>query len=295
MKPIDHLLAATDFSEWSMHAVRRGFLLANQIGAGYTVLHALGLDALAPLRKFLGEDAEAVSARLKQEAQEQLAMLLDDADLNHGIMANAIVAEGRAGAAIPACIESSAAGLVLLGARGQSLLKHMLLGSTTSTLLHKSKTPILVVKQAPQGHYKRVLVGVDFSVGSIAPIRMARAVAPLADMVLLHVYEVPFEGKMRYACVKEDIIYHYQAEAREQALRKLHELAESIGIPRDNYTAVVQHGEPALFVMEQAEHYGCDLISVGKHGAGFTEELLLGSVTRHVLDEAEMDVLVTHE
>ena len=57
----------------------------------------------------------------------------------------------------------------------------------------------------------------------------------------------------------------------------------------------LQHGEPALFVMEQAEHYGCDLISVGKHGAGFTEELLLGSVTRHVLDEAGMDVLVTHE
>lgn len=295
MKSIRHLLAATDFSEWSLPAVQRGFMLAQQIAADYTVLHALGLDALAPLRKFLGEDAEAVSAKLKQEAEEHLRKLLADADPNHAITVNSMVAEGRTGTAIPSCIESTGAELVLLGPRGQSLLKHMLLGSTTTTLLHKSKTPILVVNQAPQRLYKRVLVGVDFSAGSIAAICMARTVAPTADMVLLHVYEVPFEGKMRYAGVKEDIIYHYQAEAREQALRQLHELAERLGLPRDNYSAMVQNGEPALYILEQAEHYGCDLISVGKHGAGFTEELLLGSVTRHVLDEATMDVLVTHE
>ena len=42
--------------------------------------------------------------------------------------------------------------------------------------------------------------------------------------------------------------------------------------------------------MEQ--EYDADLIVVGKHGTHITEELLLGSVTKHVLAEAQGDVLV---
>lgn len=42
--------------------------------------------------------------------------------------------------------------------------------------------------------------------------------------------------------------------------------------------------------MEQA--VDADLITVGKHGAHIAEELLLGSVTKHVLAESQCDVLV---
>ena len=42
--------------------------------------------------------------------------------------------------------------------------------------------------------------------------------------------------------------------------------------------------------MEQ--EYDADLVVVGKHGTHITEELLLGSVTKHVLAEAQGDVLI---
>jgi len=45
--------------------------------------------------------------------------------------------------------------------------------------------------------------------------------------------------------------------------------------------------------MEQ--EYDADLIVIGKHGTNFTEELLLGSVTKHVLAESQGDVLVVAE
>ena len=45
-------------------------------------------------------------------------------------------------------------------------------------------------------------------------------------------------------------------------------------------------------VLEQEEELGTDLIVLGKHGAGMTEELLLGSVTKHVLARSTADVLV---
>jgi nucleotide-binding universal stress UspA family protein len=291
----NHLLAATDFSENSMHAVRRGFLLAGQLGARYTVLHALKLETLAPLRQVLGADADAVSVKLGEKAREELSRLLADPQLNSGVKAETAIVEGSPANAICAGIGETGADLVLLGARGQSSLKRMLLGSTTTSLLHKTKSAVLVVRQAPQGAYHRVLVGVDFSAGSEAAIRKARAIAPQADLVLLHVYEAPFEGMMRYAGVNEELISRCQAEVREQCLHRLHELAAKAGLPRDRYTAVVQHGEPTVCVMEEAEHYGCDLISMGKHGSGLTEELLLGSVTRNLLNESRLDVLVTHE
>lgn len=39
-------------------------------------------------------------------------------------------------------------------------------------------------------------------------------------------------------------------------------------------------------ILEQGEELGADLIALGKHGAGMAEELLLGSVTKHVLAQA---------
>lgn len=42
----------------------------------------------------------------------------------------------------------------------------------------------------------------------------------------------------------------------------------------------------------QEQELDCDLIVMGKHGQGMLEELLLGSVTKHVLAESTGDVLV---
>ena len=50
---------------------------------------------------------------------------------------------------------------------------------------------------------------------------------------------------------------------------------------------------PSLAVIEQEQEADCDLIVIGKHGAGMVEDFLLGSVTKHVLAESAGDVLVS--
>ncbi|HYN60231.1 MAG TPA: universal stress protein [Rubrivivax sp.] len=45
--------------------------------------------------------------------------------------------------------------------------------------------------------------------------------------------------------------------------------------------------------MEHEQDKDCDLVVLGKHGQSTAEDLLLGSVSKHVLAEGSTDVLVS--
>jgi CPA2 family monovalent cation:H+ antiporter-2 len=168
----------------------------------------------------------------------------------------------------------------------------MVIGSTASRLLRKSRCPVLVVKNPCRGPYQRVLLPMDFSPGSALTIRLVRELAPQADLVLLHVFDVPFEGMLQYAGVSQDIIHQYRIEARERALQQLREMAAEQGLAAGDYTPLVEHGDAVALITGHQQRLGCDLVVMGKHGTHVTEELLLGSVTKRVLSEGDADVLV---
>ncbi|MFZ5567079.1 MAG: universal stress protein [Pseudomonadota bacterium] len=291
MRKLQHILSATDLSASSLEAVDRGFLLAAEHGARHTVLHALGLDALAPLRALLGGQAAGVSARLIEQAQAELTQAVAESAQAHGLQPQLVVEEGAVTDVLPRSATARGADLLLVGAHGSGFLQRMLLGSTTSQLLRKSRQPVLVVKQEPRHAYRRALVPVDFSAASRACVELARTVAPQADL-LLHVFEVPFEGKMQFAGVGTDVLLQYRSEMRERCVRQLHELAAAAGLQPEDYTGVVLHGDAVREVIVHEERDHCDLIVMGKHGTHVTEELLLGSVTQRVLAESQGDVLV---
>jgi nucleotide-binding universal stress UspA family protein len=293
MKPLARILAATDLSAPARHAVDRGFLLAAASGAAYSVVHAVGPDAFAELAALFSAEAPALQRRLEEDAHRQLRAMLDDAQRNRGVRADYRLVSGAPLAAISAEADARGADLLVVGARGESFLRHALFGSTASRLLRKSiRRPVLVVKTVPHEPYRSLLVAIDFSPHSGACIRMARALAPDADPVLLHAFELPFEGKLIHAGVDEDILHRYVRVAREERLRQLHRLAEDTGLAPIDYSAIVMHGYPAEQILAQEQEQNCDLIVLGKHGRNPAEELLLGSVTKHVLAESQGDVLI---
>jgi nucleotide-binding universal stress UspA family protein len=292
MDGIKHLLVATDLSSGSFAAIDRGFLLAGNRAARLTILHAVGIDALAPLRGWLGGDADAVSQKLLDEAGERLAEQVAESASKDRVAAELRVERGLAGVVIPEFCANAGVDLVLLGAHGSGFLQRMVLGSTASRLLRKCPCPVLVVKQEVHKAYRRVLVPVDFSPGSEVTVRIARELAPGAELVLLHVFAVPFEGKMQYAGVSDDVLHQYRIDARAQATQQLHELARSAGLTAGDYSGVVVHGDATRHIIEHEEKYRTDLLVMGKHGTHVTEELLLGSVTKRVLSESRSDVLV---
>lgn len=292
MKLVHRVLAATDLSAPSLRAVERGFEIARTTSASYAVVHALGLDALGPLRSLLGEQAENVASRVVDKARSDLAAAVSDPARSKGVEAEVLVEQGLAASVVPAHARTLDADLVVVGSRGQHTLSRLLIGSTASHLLRKSRCPVLVVKTPCRGSYERALIPIDFSPASVLAIRMTREIAPHADIDLLNVFDVPFEGMLAYAGVTEEVVHRYRMEARQDALHRLHELARAAGLTHAGYSVSVERGDAARTILEQAGRQCHDLVVMGKHGTHVTEELLLGSVTRRVLGEALADLLV---
>ncbi len=293
MTEFSPILAATDLSSPSRHASDRAFRLAAESGSALHLLHVLHLGALEQMSQLLGPDAQKYGRQIAEEARAELAKLAADSNRNRGICARIHLAEGPVLDSIADHARAVEAGLLVVGARGEGFLRHMLLGSTASRILSKVSLPVLVVKQSPHEAYRRVLVAVDFSPVSARAVVQARLLAPRAEIVLLHAFEVPFEGKLAFAGVEEEVIHRYRISARQQGMQRLRDFAGSVGLARGNAMLVVQHGEASLQILRQEQEQDCDLIVMGKRGS-LLEDYLLGSVTRHVLAESQGDVLVVN-
>lgn len=292
MSSITDILAATDLSAPARHAAARAARLAAESGARLGVAHVVSLGALDALRGLLAGDADEVTARVLDESRAELGRLAAELGERHQVEAELHLAVGPVLAEIAACAEARDADLLVMGARGTGFLGELMVGSTTERVLRKLSRPLLVVRQIAHEPYRRVLVPVDFSARSVAALRLARAVAPQADLILLHAFEVPFEGKLRMAGVEEDTLYGMRVTARRSAIERLNELVAAAGLAEAGVRRIVQHADPTTLILEQEQEQDCDLIVIGKHGQSMLEDMLLGSVTKHVLARAAADVLV---
>lgn len=292
MSPIRSIVAGTDLSADSLEAVDRGYLVAEAVGARYTVLHALGLDPVLSLRQLLGEDAEALSERVARAAEQRLQAITSDATRNRGVIAEAVVNPGQPATALFDFVQEHDTDLLILGARGAGAVRRALFGSTASRALRKSPVPVLIVRNQAREGYRRILVAVDFSPASQALVEMSLAIAPHAQLRLLHVCSDALEAQLRYADVTEPVISEYRANAERRATRQLSELVDACGLAPDQHSQHVVHGSPAWELIRHAKEYDPDLIVLGKHGTHVVDELLLGSVTKRALDRALADVLV---
>ena len=293
MATLNRLVAATDLSAPARHAVERAASVAQATGAQLDLVHVATPAPIERLRRLAGQissDLEKLMLEAPRNTMQELAQALME---RHGLSAQVHVASGSLLTELRQHTETTNADLVVLGARGASFMRHMLLGSTADRMVSRATRPMLVVKQAPHEPYKTVLVPVDFSAHSLRSIRIAQAVAPGASLVLLHAYDVPYEGMMEYAGVQADQIQHYRSKARQEALESMQALCEVAGLDPVFTPTVVMHGDPSLLLVQQEQELDCDLIVMGKQGDNTLEDVLLGSVTRYALAQSQCDVLVS--
>ena len=289
---MNNLLVATDLSAPSRHAAQRGAMLARQTGARLVLAHVLEKRALAELLHLFDDDGQTVQKQIRSQAREALSLLATEIGEPLAVSAGQHLLEGEVTESISMQADLLDATLLIVGARGAGFMRHWLLGATAERLLRVTRRPILMVRQAPREAYRKIIVPVDFSPWSLGAIRLAMAVAPQAELILLHAYEARFEGKMRISGVKDELIQRYRNKAQQEAVLHLHQAAAEAGLAAAQWQPLLTHGDASLGILEQEEEQGADLIVLGKHGVGMAEELLLGSVTKRVLPQARCDVLV---
>lgn len=118
-----------------------------------------------------------------------------------------------------------------------------------------------------------MLVAVDFSVISRTAIDSAARIAPGAVIHALHVYDVLFEGKMRYAGVDEGVIQQYRAAADAEASRMMDEFLLGPG-RHGAILPIIQHGYPARVILDEADTLHADLVVMGKHSPAGAERIV---------------------
>jgi len=233
-----------------------------------------------------------VASRIREQSQILVDALAATVRDRHGVQAGTQVLDGPLLAAIDGAANALHADLLVLGARGHSTLRHFVLGTTAARLIDTSSRPLLVVKRPVLARYRSVLVPVDFSDASLRAVRLARAVAPNARLVLLHAYEAPFEGKLQVAGVEEQHLLQYRDQALAEARARMAELCDRAGLRDLGSLQVFAHGPAARRILEQEDIEDSDLIVLGRQGQGRILDVLLGSVSRRVLAEADADVLL---
>ena len=292
MQAITPIVAATDFSAVAGRAVRRGALIAKQLGAEMHLLHVVHpLDLYPgpdPVADFGLNYEQALQAAGKTRLDSLAARLRKD----FAIPVVAVTRIGRAHNEIADYAAAKAAGLVVAGARGENTLLDLLMGSTASRLLRLATCPVLIVKNAKVEPYQNAIAAVDFSPGSSHVLELARAVASAARIEVLHVYDTQHDDKMREAGMDEAYLLDRQARILKEAEKRLD--IELAGLSDGNITRHVMAAYPAAAICDRARPMRADLIVLGRHGKSGMQELLLGSVSKDVASVADCDVLLCY-
>lgn len=289
MKTMTSVVAATDFSDAAGHAAERGAIVAKEQQARLDLMHVISGSSLSSLSKLFQVSAD-VEARLIGDARRLLDETIADIGKATSVRASASVKTGRVLGEI--LLASETADLLVLGAHGLNPLRDLILGTTAERVLRTCKRPVLIVKRPPRGVYERVIVPVDFSSYSAPALKTARQIAHNARITILHAFRVPFEGKLQIADASDETIRNYCEMERREAEKKIEELTRGSGDDAHRISLTVVRGDVSRVIFAKEEELSADLIVIGKHGQSMVKELLLGSVTHHVLAGSKCDVLV---
>jgi nucleotide-binding universal stress UspA family protein len=279
------IVAATDFSDDAGYAVRRAALLASQHSLALELLHVVDRAALDAVREWVRGPAD-LADRLVEDARSALAR----AATGLGTPASARVAVGDVRDEILANCERAA--LLVVGAHGLSPLRDAMLGTTAERLAGRCGAPILVVRKPAPQPYRKVVVAVDLLPGSENVVEAASRFAPGSRMAAVHAYEVPFEGALQRAGVSAADIDQHRAEAHRAAVGAIERMSAAAAGDAFALLPAVARGDAARLILDERVSLGADLVVIGKRRRSAVETLLLGSVTRHVIADADCDVLV---
>jgi nucleotide-binding universal stress UspA family protein len=151
MKPIRHLLVATDFSSASRPAFRRALELALANSAALWIVHvAASPGPLSPDGYVLPRIYEEMELAIRADAQKRLRTLLSRAR-RVGVRARALLLKGAPHEAIVRAARGHRADMIVLGTHGRTGMARFFVGSVASRVVAAASCPVLTVRGRSKG------------------------------------------------------------------------------------------------------------------------------------------------
>ena len=144
-----NILVPTDFSDFSLKALRCALTLAKTFNAKVTILHAVPTTGRPPVDDGLGYPelyftAEEYKKSAQAEAQEFMARIETELQEAHVQCVNLVVTESHPWRAIIETARSCACDLIVMTSHCKHGLKALIPGGETFHVLHELETPVLV-------------------------------------------------------------------------------------------------------------------------------------------------------
>lgn len=144
MNRITKILVAVDFSPASSRALLRAIDLSKSLGASLDLVHVL--DVPAPSVSPYGVvTSDSDFGEIRSVARSKLDALRQQL-VSRGLEAYAHFAEPPAASAIDELAQRLEADLIVMGTRGNTGLRHVLLGSVAERTLRHAPCSVLTVK-----------------------------------------------------------------------------------------------------------------------------------------------------
>jgi len=196
---------------------------------------------------------------------------------------------GFIGEEINRVAEEEKVSLILAGSRGKGIIQQRLLGSSTTDILRKATTPVLVEKCKKTGpdtcealckqKFLKILIPTDLSIHAEKMINKIKEIKNLQEVVLLSVIE---KGE-----TSEEV-----SKSKSDLESKLNTLKKDFEAKNFSVTTKVREGKASDNILEIAKEENITLIAIPKKGAGDMKELLIGSTADAVVRKSDIPVLV---
>jgi len=204
------------------------------------------------------------------------------------------ISSDTAGAIIETA-EERGVSLIVVGARGNSLVDGILLGSVSMAILRRSRTSVLIMRHKIIEDLKgktfemfcpmilsRVLCPIDFSRYSDNSIALIRTTKGMGEVILLHVVS---QGETEAEI--EDAV--------QKAKGQIETIRSSLAAQGINVWTIVRKGNPDFEITRIADEEDVSVIWMSSHGKSWFGELLLGSTAHTVAMNAKRPVIIIRQ
>jgi universal stress protein E len=277
------ILCATDLLPKTESAIERAAMLAEQMGATLSLLHAVPM----------GESNELLQEDM-QRAQRLLGARAMPPRWRFGAPATLLVRPGNVAAALIEATQELKPDLLVLGAHRRRPVADALAGTIAERLLASIACPLLIVRRMPWAPYRNALLALDRSEASATAVHASEtlALSPDARLRVVHTYEVPYEQTVRSLGVAIDMKDDYARQWKQQAEATLSEWLATTSADASQYELVLEHAATTDGIRDVIRRLAPDLLVLGNRGHGRFRRALLGSVASRILATARADLLV---